>query len=261
MDGVMSDSASEGCGALRIRLLACEVFCREVCSLASASPTTCDVEFLPKGLHDLGSDRMLAHLQARVDAAGGGYDAVALVYGLCNNGVVGLKARDVKLVIPKAHDCMTLFMGDRRRYRAYFEAHPGTYYRTSGWFEHNRSDGTGEQTVSQRLGLFQAFGELVEKYGEENARYIQEILGNGVVNYDRLTYIDMGLPRDAHFRQQAVAEAAERGWAFDSVMGSLELMRKLLDGQWDDDFIMVPPGHVLQASYAHPDEMMRVSPG
>lgn len=241
---------------MRIKLLACEVFFREVCHLVARSPTTCDLEFLPKGLHDLGAERMVARLQERVDAVGDGYDAIALAYGICNNGAVGLTARKSRLVIPKAHDCMTLFMGDRKRYRQYFDTNPGTYYRTSGWFEHASSGSAGEDTVPQRLGLFQDYKKLVEQYGEENAQYIMETMGNSTANYSRLTFINMGLPRDPFFREKAREEAVKRGWTFDEVEGSLELLRGLIEGEWDDRFVTVEPGCSIKPVYADPDEVM-----
>lgn len=241
---------------MRIKLLACEVFFREVCHLVSGTPTTCDLEFLPKGLHDLGAERMVARLQERVDAVEEGYDAIALAYGICNNGVVGLKARSTRIVIPKAHDCMTLFLGDRKRYRKYFEDNPGTYYRTSGWFEHAGSGGAGEDTVPQKLGLFQDYPKLVEQYGEENAQYIMETMGNSTANYSRLTFINMGLPQDPSFRQRAVVEAEEKKWTFDELKGSLDLLRDLIDGKWDDRFVIVEPGCSIKPIYSDPDEMI-----
>ena len=54
---------------MRIKLLSCEVFFREICLLAASSPHTCDLEFLPKGLHDLGADKMPARLQEYIDRA------------------------------------------------------------------------------------------------------------------------------------------------------------------------------------------------
>ena len=79
---------------------------------------------------------MRERLQAAIDATDPGkHDAVALAYGLCNNGLVGLVARQLPVVIPRAHDCITLFIGDRQRYEEYFHANPGTYYYTSGWLE------------------------------------------------------------------------------------------------------------------------------
>lgn len=241
---------------VKIKLLACEVFFREVCHLVAVSPTTCDLEFLPKGLHDLGAERMVARLQERIDAVEQGYDAIALAYGICNNGIVGLTARGTRLVIPKAHDCMTLFLGDRKRYRQYFDANPGTYYRTSGWFEHASSGSAGEDTVPQKLGLFQDFRKLVEQYGEENARYIMEVMGDSTANYSRLTFINMGLPQDSAFRQRAVEEAAKKGWTFDELQGSMELLRVLIDGPWDERFVVVEPGCAIKPVYADPDEVI-----
>ena len=49
-------------------LLCCEVFFREVCLLAANSPHTIDVAFMPKGLHDLGVERMAPRLQEQIDA-------------------------------------------------------------------------------------------------------------------------------------------------------------------------------------------------
>jgi len=69
---------------MRLKLTACEIFYREFCSVVARSPNTVDVEFLPKGLHDIGSEGMQARLQAaleRVDDPR--YEAVLLGYGLC----------------------------------------------------------------------------------------------------------------------------------------------------------------------------------
>ena len=59
-------------------------------------------------------------------------------YGLCGMGLVGLTARPKPVVIPRAHDCITLFLGSRERYLEYFNAHPGVYFKTTGWIERGR---------------------------------------------------------------------------------------------------------------------------
>jgi len=245
---------------MRFKLICCEIYFREVCHLVAESPNTIDPVFVPKGLHDLGSEKMVAYLQERIDEipADGGHDAVLLGYALCNNGVVGLKARHAPLVIPRAHDCIAVLMGSRLRYKEYFSAHPSTYYRSTGWCE--RDDGLveGEQTVPQRLGLFQTYDEMVEKYGEENARYVMEVMGDPTANYDRLTFISVGLACEEKFRLEAIAEAKEKGWTFDEVKGTLDLLRRFVDGQWEDDFLVVHPGNTVAAS--HDDNIMRAIP-
>ena len=82
---------------------------------------------LPKGLHDLGSDRMRSRVQEAIDGVkASDYDAILMGYGLCNNGLAGIVARHIPIVLPRAHDCITLFMGSRERYITYFNDHPGS---------------------------------------------------------------------------------------------------------------------------------------
>ncbi len=245
---------------MRLHIVSCEIFFREVCFLAAQSPTLCNLTFLPKGLHDLGTEKMLARVQGAIDAIPpASCDAIALAYGLCNNGLIGLQARQNQLVLPRAHDCITLFLGSRTRYRACFDERPGTYYRTSGWLERHDSEGANDETVQQKLGLFMGFAELVEKYGEENARYVQSVMGTGTQHYDNLGFIEMGIPNEGRFKEQAAREAKEKGWTFSCIPGSLELLRKLIDGNWDDDFLTIAPGETIAPTYD--DAIVKTCPG
>ena len=123
----------------RLKFIGCEIIYREACALAARCPDMVDVQFLRKGLHDRKTAEMLAEVQAAVDAVPEGYEAILLGYARCNNGTVGLTARTVPIVVPRAHDCITFFFGSRAGYQRYFDAHPGTYYRTTGWSERNRA--------------------------------------------------------------------------------------------------------------------------
>ena len=140
---------------MQLKLISCEIFYRELCAAVSRSPNTVDLEFLPKGLHDIGCTAMLARLQEAVDRVEDGkYDAVLLGYGLCNNGIVGLTARATRLVVPRAHDCITLFLGSRQKYLDYFNSHPGVYFKTTGWIERGDSRGELRQlSIQRKIGL------------------------------------------------------------------------------------------------------------
>lgn len=241
---------------MKLYFLGCDVLYREACYLAATSPHTLRVEFLRKGLHDLQTPDMLAHIQNAVDAASAeeGWDAILLGYARCNDGLVGLTARSCPLVIPKAHDCITLYFGSRRAYREYFDEHPGTYYETTGWLE--RADQPGAELdrpaydmpgVMAALGLTESYDELVAKHGKDNAEYIIESLGGWENAYSRLCYLEMGVCREDEFIETARARAAEKGWTFDRRKGSLHLLRKLFWAQWDEDFVVVRPGEQITA--------------
>jgi len=99
---------------MNLKLLACEILYRETCAAIARSRNRVDVEFLPKGLHDLGQEGMNRRLQDELAAVDGSqYDAVLFGYGLCSNGLVGLAATRIPLIVPRAHDCMTLFLGSK----------------------------------------------------------------------------------------------------------------------------------------------------
>ena len=119
---------------MRIKLLGCGVFEPELEALLPLTPHEVDFEPLDAGLHEVPNE-LRDRLQTAIDrAAEEGFDAVALAYGLCGRGTSGLIARGITVVIPRVHDCLTLFLGSREEYRRQFREHPGTYYITPGWF-------------------------------------------------------------------------------------------------------------------------------
>lgn len=235
-----------------LKLVSCEIFYRELCAAVSRSPNTIDIEFLPKGLHDIGSASMLARLQEVVDSVESGkYEAILLGYGLCNNGIAGLTARATPLVVPRAHDCITLFLGGRRKYLEYFTSHPGVFFKTTGWIERGDSRGELRQlSIQRRIGLDMSYQELVEKYGEDNARYLWEEICDFGRNYRQLTFVEMGVEPDDRFERQTREEAAARGWQFEKLAGDPSMIQRFVDGKWEpEEFLIVQPGGSIAPTY------------
>ncbi len=233
---------------MKLKLIGCEVLLREICDSVARSPHQVDVEFLPKGLHDLGGKRMADELQTRIDAVpAGAYDAILMGYGLCGNGLHGIEARHTLVVLPRAHDCIALLMGSREAYQRYFDEHPGTYYRSTGWLE--RGKGL-QQLTHVTEGMDVSLEDMIAKYGEDNGRYLYEELTRYRSTYQRLTYIATGLEADSRFEEEARWEAADRNWQFEKLAGDLILVRRLLNGDWGGgDFVLAQPGERLSAAY------------
>jgi hypothetical protein len=233
---------------MRLLLIGCEVIIRELCDAVARSPQVVDARFLSKGLHDLGARAMRAGLQQAIDeveAKAEKYDAIALGYGLCGNGLAGLEARSIPLVMPRAHDCITLLMGSKERFESYFREHTGVYYRSAGWVERGADL---EPLARTQTGSGYTLDALIEKYGEDNGRFLFEELTRYRQNYQQLTFIETGIEPDDRFEAQARTEAAEKGWKFEKLGGDLALFRQLLAGNWDEaNFLVVPPWHRIVA--------------
>ncbi|MBN2022103.1 MAG: DUF1638 domain-containing protein [Pirellulales bacterium] len=237
---------------MRLKLIACEILYREVCAVVARSVNRVDIDFLPKGLHDIGQPGMFGRLSEAIEHVDeAAYDAIVLAYGLCSNGVAGLAARRIPLVLPRAHDCITLFLGSRERYLDYFQNNPGVYFKTTGWIERGEElKQFGTETLRREMGVGQSFEELATRYGEDNAKFLWEQLGDMTRNYSRITFIETGVEPDDRFVEEARRQAHERGWRFETLQGDLSLLADLVDGRWDADrFLVVRPGGSVAASY------------
>lgn len=246
---------------LRLKAIICEVLAREIYHCAARSHNVVDVELLEKGLHSVPADLREA-LQKCVDRVPADrYDAIILGYGLCGTALAGLRARDLPLVLPRAHDCITLYLGSQQAYQALFTDHPGTYYYTPDYIERGGADSIAGLGANDDATKLQAqYQEYVEKYGAENADYLMEVMGAWKAHYDQATYIDIEGLALPDYRPRVREQSAKRGWSYNEVLGQLTLLRDLVDGKWEEGrFLRVGPGQVIVGTYD--SDVMRAGAG
>ena len=246
---------------MRLKLIACKALFRELSYLSALSENAVDATWIRQGCHDhpeqlkevlqheidlteSGGDLHTNKLLEEGDASGvfEDFDAILIGYGLCSNGTLGLSSKKYRLVIPKAHDCITLFLGSKERYARYFKELPGCFWYTASWIENTAMP--GKERAERSARMYREMG-----YDEETIEYLLDEL-SGVGNYRHSAYIPMPfLDRETY--RAVTQEAAEYfGWDYHEIKGDMSLMERFIAGKWDpDEFLVLEPGERAEASY------------
>ena len=243
-----------------LKLIACKIITREASHLIARSDNTIDATFLRKGFHNE-PDNLKRAIQDEIDRVESGQDihtndtgvsnedfaAILIGYGLCSNGISGLHSSKYPLVIPKAHDCITFFLGSRHRYKHYFNAHSGTYWYSQSWTENT--------SLKNKDCLDNLRKQYEEKgYDEDAIDYLLECESSWIKNYNNAAFIRVPevLPHSGDTAcRDAVRNTAEQfGWNYEELEGDISLLRDFIDGNWrEEDFVIIHPGEAVAPSF------------
>ena len=235
---------------MKLKCICCDAIARPVYHCAAVSPHQVDIELVKLGLH-VKPKELKEQLQLKISAATAqSYDAILLGYGLCGQATRGLIAENIPLIIPKAHDCITLYLGSRDRYLTEHSKCPGTIWYTKDYMERSRNDkGTIYLGMDIETAPPSLYERYIEKYGQKKADYLMQIMGDWQKNYERLVFIDQGMMDTATEEASAKADAEKKGWRFEKLTGDLNLIRQLVFGDWNDDFLIVKPGEQIAMAF------------
>lgn len=225
---------------MRLQFIACKVLQKEAYLCAARSKNTVDVVLMEQGLH-LYPDKLRCEVQKTLDRTsdiqGRDYDASLLGYGLCSNGITGLSAK-IPIVVPRGHDCITLLLGSKEKYKEYFDSHRGVYWYSPGWIE--TSTQPGKERYERTLR------EYKEKYGQDNAEYLMNMEQNWMKEYNWAAYIDWGFANSQEEKEYTRHCAEYLGWKYDELKGDQCLMQRFVDGVWNEnEFLIIRPGEKI----------------
>jgi hypothetical protein len=180
------------------------------------------------GLH-INPEKLRATLQAEIDRVEPEVETIILGYGMCSQAVIGIKSERCTLVVPRVDDCIAIFLGSCDEYKKQARSEPGTYYLTKGWIE------VGDTPFSE-------FEEMVERLGPEKATRIHKIM---MKNYKRLALINTGQYEMARYREYTRQTAERFGLRYEEIDGSDAMVRKMIAGDWSEEFVVVAPGEAI----------------
>jgi hypothetical protein len=170
---------------------------------------------------------------------------VVLGYGLCGNGLQGLRSNQHMLLAPRTDDCIAILLGSYRSYMREFQAVPGTIYLTKGWLEGGSNP-------------LQEYEALVPRYGEKEALWLMD---QQYQNYSRLALVAHSQADMDKYRPQAqaVAQFCQRwNMRYEELLGSDDYVRRLVEATTAlaaglalpdplvRDFVVIPPGGEIE---------------
>jgi hypothetical protein len=223
----------------RTLILACATVIEEMLPLM---PPEMKCQVLDFGLH-VNPEKLRNTLQETIDAVGAEYDTIVLGYGLCSQAIIGIKATHCQVVVPRVDDCIAIFLGSCAAYQQQFKSEPGTYYLTKGWIKVGDSP-------------FAEYEQILVNQGKDRADRIMRLM---LKNYTRLALINTGQHEMDYYREYAQKTAERFGLRYEEIEGSTALVKKMIAGPWDDDFIVIPVGETIQYDHFFSDFYKRQS--
>lgn len=210
-----------------IAIIACQVMALEIEEIARGN-THIKAHYLDQNLHRT-PQNMAEQIQEIVDRIDPTVDKIILGYGLCSNGIVGVKARTHEMIVPRCHDCIAFFLGSPQAYLDDFHSRPGSYYLTPGWIAERKDP----------LGIIE--DEYVPRYGRETAEWAKR---EELKHYSHIVLVNTGVADLEPMRKIAIENAQFFNMKYLEIEGeSREFFKKLACGPYSqEEFIYVKPG-------------------
>ena len=208
------------------KIIACAAVIEEMLPVL---PPEITYEILDFGLH-FRPENLKHVLQEAIDRSARDADTLILGYGLCSNGAIGLKAPETaRLVIPRVHDCIAIFLGSHDAYLQELEKEKGTFFLAKGFIE------VGDTPLEE-------YRRTSERHGREAADRVMRTM---FAHYKRILFVNTGHNPIGKYRTHARQTAEMLHLRYEEMNGSRVFIRKIIHGPWDEEFIVAGPGQTI----------------
>ncbi|MDN5376300.1 MAG: hypothetical protein PWQ39_1340 [Thermacetogenium sp.] len=212
-------------------VIACQTLSDEVNMAIAETGVKHPVIWVESGLHNH-PETLRMRLQETVSRISN-VENIILCYGYCGNSLLGLHSTRARLIVPRVDDCISLLLGSYEKREA-LSREMVSYFLTRGW-------------IVNENNIIREYERCVERYGKERA---QRVLKMMLEHYRRLILIDTGAyPLDDACLAKSYEIAEMMGLKHQVVKGSIGMLKQLLTGPWDENFIVLEPGEELSMDY------------
>jgi len=215
---------------LRTVAIACRTIEDELNAVYNTLAAPFPIVWVESGLHNFPS-QLKERIQQEIDKISDA-ENILLLFGYCGNSIEGLVASQARLVVPKVEDCISLLLGGNQIRLALSRETPA-FYLTEGWLRYEKN-------------IYWEYQKCLEKYGEDRSLRIFRAM---FAHYSNLNFIDTG-SYDLELVMSRTAELASKlNLKQGIVPGTLKLINKAFLEEWDEDFLLVPPGMPIHINY------------
>ena len=207
-------------------MVTCEILKDEINEILKDKPVSYPIIYLPPDLHTF-PEKLNQYLQDMLDRVEN-VDYILLPMGRCGNGTLGLKSKSASLVLPRCEDCVNLLLSDEN---LSVERPQCSMFFTAGWLR-NATSANNE------------YSRTIEKYGKEKADMVMNMMYSG---YKYFTVIDTGAYDKAAVINTLRPLAEVVDVEINEKPGRYGVLRKMLRLDFDNNFVIVPPGERVTA--------------
>lgn len=216
-------------------VLACEGLRKELEAAAENMQNCPQILYLPQGLHDE-PDKMRQELNLKIAEIEEQFPQVTTIimgYGLCGRGMCGVTARRARLIVPRVHDCVPLYVGVTQQELGMTDVNSGILWLSAGMLEYGQF---ASHLVETRHEKYR------EKFGEKRAAKMIQAENSLFANYKGVRYVRWSGMKEA-YAELAQAVARELSLNYEEIMGQAAFLRDLLAGGHDERrFLTLAPG-------------------
>ena len=189
-----------------------------------------EVKWVESGLHNV-PKKLTSALQSALDSAPGCLRAL-MAFGYCGNALSGLRSEEKTLIIPRVDDCISLLLGSYSK-KAALTKDNGTYFLTEGWLKGERN-------------IWVEYLHAINKYGAELGSSIIDMM---LEHHKTLGLLDTGCFDLSRIESEVRDIANTLKLNYKLIPATIEYLRRLLTGPWDNEsFLVIPPHNMVMDS-------------
>lgn len=224
-----------------IKIIGCSIFKNRLQKILKENFLDIDIEFInmknhldPEKLNKLIKEEIVKSEDEKK------YEKIILLYGLCGNSTVGLSSK-LPLVIPKVHDCCSIFLGSSKKFYQLFESKLSSEWYTSDYLEEVQK--IKEEDSNFHMSYkFLKLDDLIKTYGEDNGNYLYEMFNT---MEKELIFIKTSHKND----QKNISKLSKQYSNLELMEGDLKIFYDIIGNKYNDEILYLNSGEKICCTF------------